>query len=113
MQADKEPEMVPNEEADQVNLEHILPQRAKEADWPQFSADDRKGYALRLGNMTLLKKTDNSKIGNKGWDKKQPALSSSVLKLNNGMSEIPVWNADVINTRQNEMADRAVKVWRA
>jgi hypothetical protein len=113
MQAEKEPEMVPNEEADKVNLEHILPQRAKEADWPQFTADDRKGYALRIGNMTLLKKTDNCKIGNKGWDKKRPALSSSVLKLNEAMQGIDIWNSEAINSRQNEMAERAIRVWKA
>jgi hypothetical protein len=113
MQDDKEPEMVPNEEADKVNLEHILPQRAKEADWPQFTPDDRKGLALRIGNMTLLKKSDNCKIGNKGWDKKQPALEASVLKLNSGMGQIQLWTADVINARQNDMAERAVKIWRA
>jgi uncharacterized protein with ParB-like and HNH nuclease domain len=113
MRSEKEPEMVPNEEADQVNLEHILPQRAKDADWPQFSVDDRKAFALRLGNMTLLKKTENNKIGNKGWVKKKPVLSASILRLNQDMSKIDLWRTDHISARQQDMADRAVTIWPA
>lgn len=57
---ESEPELVPNANEDEVNLEHILPQRAKATEWPAFSSEQVVALSQRIGNHTLLKKTENA-----------------------------------------------------
>jgi hypothetical protein len=106
-----DPELVPNEIATQVNLEHILPQNPKEGEWTNFGKDEASAYTHRLGNMTLLRKSENQKLGNLGWEKKREALKASKLKLNELLVHVEDWDAESINVRQEEMSDLAVKVW--
>ena len=73
---------VPNSNEDQVNLEHILPKRASAEDWGvQFDADERRDYVHRLGNMALLQKGPNGRIGNKAFSVKKPILKQSAFAL--------------------------------
>lgn len=106
-----DPELVPNEEAVAVNLEHILPQNPKDGEWTDFNADQAAAYTHRLGNMTLLRRSENQKLGNGQWDAKRTALSASKLKLNEELAATAVWDIDSINLRQSTMSDHAVKVW--
>lgn len=108
---DFEPELVLNEEAKEVNLEHILPQRPNKGEWGAFDADEATAYAYRLGNMTLLRRIDNQKLDNGEWPEKRAILAKSELKLNAAICEIEEWDKDVITTRQIHMADSALKVW--
>lgn len=108
---EEDPELVPNEVASQVNLEHVLPQNPKDGEWETFDRDQAAAYTHRLGNMTLLRKTENQKLGNLGWDKKREALRKSKLKLNEQLVETERWDAESINVRQTELSDWAVKVW--
>ena len=62
-----EPELVPNSDEEQVNLEHVLPKKATPTDWPSFSEEERSAYVDRLGNHALMKKTPNGRIGNKSF----------------------------------------------
>jgi hypothetical protein len=78
---EKEPEMVPNSNEDEVNLEHIPPRNAKQADWPDFAPEEVTPWANRLGNHALLKKSENARIGNKAWATKKPILEASSLRL--------------------------------
>lgn len=106
-----EPELVPNSDVDQVNLEHILPRNAKQAEWPNFSTEEVGVFSLRFGNLTLLKKTENGKIGNKGWDVKRPIIASSTLELNKTAAESDSWGKSEIDGRQKALAIVAAKVW--
>lgn len=108
---DAEPELVPNANEDEVNLEHVLPQRAKKADWPSFDVDDVPKWANRLGNHCLLKKTENGKIGNKSWAVKQPVLGKSSLKLTSTAAAAVQWDAATITDRQARLAKLAVPTW--
>lgn len=107
----EEPELVVNSDVDSVNLEHILPKNAKDVDWPQFSADERRLYVDRLGNHALLQKGKNARIGNKAWSVKQPILQQSQLKLTSQTAAAPIWDRDAITSRQVSLADLAVKCW--
>ena len=108
---ENEPELVPNANEDEVNLEHILPQRAKSAEWPTFSPEQVAAMAQRLGNHTLLKKRENAKIGNKAWAKKKPVLAASSLKLTKAASKAADWTPAAIVTRQAGLAKLAVTTW--
>jgi hypothetical protein len=47
------PWFIPNDDKQVINLEHILPQ-APEQNWPDFSEEETKIYARRIGNLALL-----------------------------------------------------------
>lgn len=108
-----EPELVPNEDEDQVNLEHILPKSSKRTDWSAFSEEDAKAYTHRLGNMALLSKGPNGRIGNKAWTIKKPILAESMLSLTNQTSAAQDWNIEEIEERQTRLGELAVSVWPA
>lgn len=106
-----EPELVANSNEEVVNLEHILPKRAREADWTEFDKDQRRELLHRIGNLALLAKTPNSSIGNKPFSTKKPVLESSDLLLTKLAGEASVWDEDAIDNRQKVLATLAVQTW--
>lgn len=95
-----------------VNLEQVLPKRAKASDWgAAFSADERKEYLHRLGNLALLQKGPNGRIGNKPFSDKKTALSGSGFKLTKEIGGEVDWTKQMIIARQERLAALAVKVW--
>ena len=110
-ESDKQPEFVPNDNVDEVNLEHILPRRAKTSEWTQFSTEDVAFYSTKIGNMTLLKESKNNQIGNKPFSIKQTALASSAYKINSRYRNQLDWTKIDIDNRQLDFATIAPKVW--
>lgn len=108
---DPEPELVVNPDVEKVNLEHILPKSPKPEDWQQFTADDQRAYTYRLGNLALLQKGTNGRIGNKPWSVKRPILKDSELLLTHEAASSKNWTTKAINNRQLQLAELAVKVW--
>jgi Protein of unknown function DUF262/Protein of unknown function (DUF1524) len=108
---EKEPELVPNRNEDEVNLEHILPRNAKPSDWLAFSPEEVSTWSNRLGNHCLLKKTHNNKIGNKPWSAKKPILTASSLRLTKIAGRKTNWTQKEIAERQRRLAAYAIKTW--
>ncbi len=107
-----EPELVPNADENQVNLEHVLPLNAKPTDWTGITSDDDVfTWAYRLGNMVLLKKGANSKFGNKPFAAKRAVLGASDLVLSAEVGNLPDWDPVRIEERQKELSELAVKAW--
>lgn len=106
-----EPELVVNDDVELVNLEHILPKNARAADWPAFTEDDRRAYTDRVGNMCLLQKGPNGRIGNRPWAVKQPVIGDSRLALTAEAANAADWTKEVIDARQRTLADLAVGAW--
>jgi hypothetical protein len=106
-----EPEFVPNSNEEQVNLEHILPKSASETDWGQFNADERKDYVHRLGNLCLLQRGPNGKIGSKPFDVKRPVLQKSEFALTKRVATASSWAKEAIKDRQEKLAALALKTW--
>lgn len=109
---ESQPEFVPNDNVDEINLEHILPQKAKKPDWPSFSPDEVAFHSIRLGNMTLLKEKKNNALGNRPFSIKQPVLAASKLVLNDQFKAQSDWKKQDIDTRQAFLANLAPHVWR-
>lgn len=109
---EEQPEHVPNENVDQVNLEHVLPQKAKPTEWGNFSPDEVTFYSLRLGNMTLLQEKKNNKLGNRAFVVKQPVLEASEMKLNSTFADKSSWGKSDIEQRQKYLAGLAPEVWK-
>ncbi|WP_417595303.1 HNH endonuclease family protein [Parasphingorhabdus sp.] len=112
LQGEKQPENVPNDNPAEINLEHILPRRAKPNDWPKFKPDEVSSHSVRLGNMTLLKEAKNNAIGNKPFSAKKPVLCTSNYKLNEQFKTQQDWIKDDIETRQLVLAQYAPLVWK-
>jgi hypothetical protein len=107
----KEPELVANSDENELNLEHVLPRNFKLSEWPFVDDDDAKAHVYRLGNMVLLKKGPNDKLGNKPWSSKQPVLATSALKLTQSAATFTDWDASTVLARQSAMAASAVEIW--
>jgi hypothetical protein len=106
-----EPELVPNEDEEKVNLEHVFPRNAKEEDWSAFDGVDRAEWSSRLGNLALLQKSKNIRLGNKSFAVKKPKLAESELLLTKMIGESADWTPEAIVERQTQLADLAIKVW--
>jgi len=108
---DTEPEMVPNDDVDAVNLEHVLPQRPDATEWPAFHQEDLGAWAKRIGNMALLRKSENKRIGNKSYPLKRPALAASSLKLTASAAKADEWSPQTVTVRQAHLAELALVAW--
>lgn len=103
---------MPNQDVEQVNLEHVLPKNPTADDWPAFNAEEIQALTFALGNQALLRKSHNRQIGNKPFTVKQPILAASDLSLTSEIGMQPDWTPATIGARQEQMAALAVQVWR-
>lgn len=107
---DENCELVPNDLASEVNLEHVLPENPG-AHWPDLSPEIVGAYSRRIGNLALLSTEKNTQIGNLSFAEKQKMLAASEFVLTRAIAKHDVWGPDQISARQKELADLAVKVW--
>jgi hypothetical protein len=111
-QGEDEPELVPNLDRDQVNLEHVLARNAVRADWPAFSDDEFSDMKLMLGNQVLLPKTQNANLGNGSFSTKKATLAASSFELTREVGEADDWTPEAIKRHQLRLAELAVATWR-
>lgn len=107
---DPEPELVPNEEQESINLEHVLPDNPG-TNWPGIDPEIASAFCRRIGNQVLLKVTQNSMIGNKSFADKKPILKASGYLLTSQIADKNSWGVNEINERQIKLAELAVKTW--
>lgn len=100
----------------QVNIEHVLPQKPSE-EW-KVSSKDISTYVNLLGNLTIVDKRINSRIGNRDIKTKIESLSDSSLPITKELVETIkesdyYWGEDQIKLRHEKLARIAYdKVWR-
>ena len=82
MRNEKGARLILNTNVEEMNFEHLLPRNPKQSDWPSFTEEEAKFYCYRIGNMTVMKKSENNSIGNKAFTIKKAALGKSTLHLN-------------------------------
>jgi len=89
----------------ETNIEHILPQKPQT--WG-LTKQDVAEYVDNIGNLTMIQKQMNSRMGNKPFEEKFPILMSSEIKLN-GMLEQHLddglWTLNSIGNRAKELAE--------
>lgn len=107
---ERDPELVPNENVEQVNLEHILPGKPMD-NWNHIDAETLSAYTKRLGNMALLKTRLNSELKSSSFDKKEPHFADSDFSLTSSIAQSDSWGPEEIEERQKYMAELAVKAW--
>lgn len=98
-------------------IEHILPQGWKES-WPVESpeaAAERQERVHRLGNLTLLTTSLNSKVSNGAWTAKRNALlEHNTIKLTGRLvdrTEDEGWSDRQIDKRTLDLIDVLLRVW--
>jgi hypothetical protein len=106
-----EPELVPNEDVDQVNLEHVLPRNARPQDWPAFSAEELDLLATSLGNQCLIPRSVNTTLGNRPFRDKKASLAASAFLLTASIGQSADWTPAEIRARADDLANRAPQVW--
>ncbi|MFE4019095.1 DUF262 domain-containing protein [Streptomyces sp. NPDC059101] len=111
-----QPEFVPNDNPNEVNLEHVFPQNAVAEDWSEFidasgNREDADSWVYRLGNMVLLPSGSNSRLGNKPFKDKAEIFQQSKLALTREVGECATWTPAAIQARQERLAALAVRTW--
>jgi Protein of unknown function DUF262/Protein of unknown function (DUF1524) len=107
---ERDPWLIPNDDADAINLEHVLPQKPM-GDWEHFSDDNVKAYSKRLGNMALLKAKANSDLRSVGFVVKREVLKASPYATTAMIGNEANWTIETIVSRQRYLADLALKAW--
>ena len=97
-------------------IEHILPQKWS-AHWPVDDPDAeelRAEHVHRLGNLTLLTKSLNSKVSNGPWTKKRQALQDhDTLLLNSRLlaTAREAWDEAAIEARTDSLINVVLATW--
>lgn len=99
----------------EFTVEHILPQSNQHWNsWKAFEGHDPRDWINRIGNLTLLTKTDNkpTRNFNRSFEKKKAIFRESSLSITSRLAEYDDWTPESIEKRQRYMVKRAVEVWR-
>ncbi len=99
-------------DSDLYSLEHILPENPA-SNWEQFTDQEQDAFVYRLGNMTMMKKSENRELGNAAFAAKRDVFSKSSFKLTQKIAaENNEWTAARIDMLQKWMAGQAQTIWR-
>ena len=90
-----QPELVPNPNEQEVNLEHVLPLKP-ESNWPAFDEDAARAYQRRMGNLVLMQQKLNSAARSASFAKKRATLTASQYKLTAEVGSQPTWDTAAI-----------------
>ena len=112
VKGEAEPEFVPMDEENIINLEHVLPENPDNK-WPDFDSNTADAFYRRLGNMVLLQAKKNVLIGNSPFADKRKVLKQSAFILTAEVGKMTAWKQKSINDRQARLADLAIQTWPA
>lgn len=104
------PWFIPQDDQSVINLEHVLP-RKPEGNWPNFTEDDVRTKATRLGNLALMRATNNSDLKSASFADKKPVYADSPYTLTAQIAEAEDWTPEMIDQRQGQLGELAVKAW--
>ena len=104
---------------DEYTIEHIMPQNENLSHaWQEALGPDWKRvqetWLHTLGNLTLT--GYNSEYSDRPFPEKRDmpgGFRESPLRLNQGLTQVEVWNEDAIMARADRLAELALKVWPA
>lgn len=98
-------------------IEHILPRKWQDA-WPVASLEEemeRQARVHRLGNLTLLTASLNSKVSNGPWASKRVALlRHNTLKMTGRLiddTQAAEWDEGKIDERTGDLIDVLLRIW--
>ena len=72
----------------------------------------RKRLKHSIGNLSLVTRSFNSKLSNKGFEiKKAEFIEQSVLMLNKDITLETEWNEEIIEKRSKRIFELAKEIW--
>jgi hypothetical protein len=108
---DAQPWHIPNDDQTVINLEHVLPEKPEQA-WPEFTEDEVKLYRNRIGNLTLLRAADNSKLQSNDFQAKRVVYADCPYEITRQIAESDEWTPQTIFERQRILARLALQTWK-
>jgi hypothetical protein len=98
-------------ESDAYNIEHIMPESIKEG-WDHIEDRDHNQFVYRLGNMIILNKKTNNRLGNTEFKEKKKEYNTSEFAITKRVAiENSEWNPERIAVHQKWMAKQATAIW--
>ncbi|MDA2807786.1 DUF262 domain-containing protein [Nocardiopsis suaedae] len=103
-----------------LSIEHVMPQSltphwgevlAGQADDDETPAELHARLLHTLGNLTLT--SQNSRLSNHLFERKQQILDRSALEMNREIADADSWGRPEIERRSERLADRAIALWPA
>jgi hypothetical protein len=99
-------------EEDAASIEHILPENPGAAWQAAFPLEVQENFIHRLGNYILLEPNLNRAVQNADFEIKTAAYQTSQYLLARQV-RASEWTMETLSTRQEQMATRAVHIWRS
>ena len=102
-------------ETDPATIEHVLPENPLEEWTASIPREKWDESVYRLGNMALLEPSSNRDVGNAPYPEKSLAYGKSTYDTTKHIVQIApeTWTLPHIDKRQQELAKRAVHIWRS
>ena len=91
-----------------LTVEHILPEEP-DNHWCEYFGENYAVFNQRLGNMALVSSQDN--MAQEPFSEKKPKVSQTKYQIND-INSYSDWDEDAINSRQSDLADIAVLLWK-
>lgn len=108
---DSQPWHIPNDDQTVINLEHVLPEKPGDL-WPKFTDDEVRLYRNRIGNLTLLRAADNSKLQSYDFAAKKVVYADCPYEITRQIAEATEWTPQSIFDRQKILAQLALRTWK-
>ncbi|HMS54176.1 MAG TPA: DUF262 domain-containing HNH endonuclease family protein [Fimbriimonadaceae bacterium] len=101
-------------ETNPATIEHVLPENVLGTYESFLVPDQHNAFVYRLGNLTLLSDSMNRQVGNAAYEEKVKAYRCSEYQITRDLAETAPgdWTPALIESRQEDMAAKAVKLWR-
>jgi hypothetical protein len=100
-----------NSDPQQITLEHILPKTWNQAGWTSFTEDQHAEYRHRIGNLCLLKRSENNSMPNDNFDEKKTIYAESSYVTTTEIADYGIWSPEAVEQRQKKLAKVALKKW--
>jgi hypothetical protein len=91
-----------------LTVEHILPEES-DNHWCEYFGKNYAVFNQRLGNMALVSSQDN--MAQEPFSEKKPKISNTKYQIND-IDSYSDWDEVAINSRQSDLADIAVLLWK-
>jgi hypothetical protein len=94
-----------------VRLQYVLPKSAGSEHWAGVEPEDVKGLVTRVGNLVTLSAEDGDLVGRVTFEERREVFAKSTVTLTRAVERFDRWNAETIDERQADLAERALVVW--
>ncbi len=94
-----------------LTVEHILPLSPSD-EWQDDFGDHWEIFNQRLGNMAIVTNADNKELDQKNFMDKKAILLKTTHTINHSIQDFNEWSSQTIESRQTQLADKAVQLWR-